>query len=268
MLLMAEEGLPILFAPIPMSGATAPVTLAGAVALGNAEVFAGITLAQLLRPGTPCVYGAYGSSLDMRTSSNAYAGAEEVLIQAGMVQLARLHDLPTATNSVTTDSKAFDAQAGFEASFDFALTALAGANLSGTVGQLGVDQGACIEQLVMADEIAAITYRIIEGVRVDEETLALDVIDRVGPGGHFLGQKHTVANFNREHLVETVMDRSDWKYWKEHGAKDLTVRAREKAEAILSQHWPSPLPAETKSRLDELLAEASRATATRRSLSG
>lgn len=258
MLLMAEEGLPVLFAPMPMSGATAPVTLAGTLVLGNAEVLAGIALAQLVNPGLPCVYGCYGSAFDMRTCQDAYGGPEMVLVQAGMVQLARLHNLPSATNSGTTDSKALDAQAGFETGLNFALTALAGANLSGTVGQLGVDQGACIEQLVIADEMAGIVYRIIEGVRVDDEALALDVIDRVGPGGTYLGEKHTLTNFQKDHFLQTIMDRWDWTYWKEHGAKELTTRAHEKAEEILREHWPASLPAEVRDGLDRILVEASK----------
>lgn len=258
MQLMVEHGLPVLFAPMPMAGATAPVTLAGTIALGNAEVLAGVALAQLINPGTPCVYGCYGSSFDQRTGLITYGGAECALIQAGMVQLARLHRLPAAANSATTDSKTVDSQEGFDTGLNFALVALAGANLSGTVGQLGVDQGASIEHLVIADEIAAVVYRIVEGIRVDEETLAIDLIDRVAHGGSYLGQRHTLAHFRREHLLPSILDRWDWARWKKNGGKDMALRAREKAELILRNHRPTPLPADVKDRLDELLADANK----------
>jgi trimethylamine---corrinoid protein Co-methyltransferase len=258
MQLMVTHGLPVLFAPIPMAGATAPVTLAGTLALGNAEVLAGIALAQLLNPGTPCVYGCYGSSFDMRSALTTYGGSECILIQAGMVQLARSHQLPCAANSGTTDSKTVDSQEGFDTGLNFGFVAFAGANLSGTVGQLGVDQGASIEQLVIADEMAAVIYRIIEGIRVDQETLALDVIDKVGPGGSFLGQRHTLSHFREEHLIPSILDRWHWAHWKENGGKDLATRAREKAESILREHWPSPLDRDVSDRLEALLVEAQR----------
>jgi trimethylamine--corrinoid protein Co-methyltransferase len=258
MQLMAGHGLPVLFAPMPMAGATAPVTLAGTLALGNAEVLAGITLAQLVSPGTPCVYGCYGSSFDQRTGLITYGGAECALIQAGMVQLARLHRLPAAANSATTDSKAVDSQEGFDTGLNFALVALAGANLSGTVGQLGVDQGASIEHLVTADEIAGVVYRIIDGIRDDKETLALDLIDKIGHGGSYIGQKHTLTHFRKEHLLPSIMDRWDWAHWKKNGGKDLASRAREKAQLILRDHWPPALRTDIKDRLDELLSEASK----------
>ncbi len=258
MQLMVEHGLPVLFAPMPMAGATAPVTLAGTLALGNAEVLAGISLAQLLNPGTPCVYGCYGSSFDMRTGLITYGGAECALIQAAMVQLARLHRLPSAANSGTTDSKTVDSQEGFDTGLNLALVALAGANLSGTVGQLGADQGASMEHLVIADEIAAVVYRIVEGIRVQEETLALDVIHKVGHGGSYLGQRHTLAHFRNEHLLPSIADRWDWTRWKKDGGRDLAWKAHEKAQSILRDHWPSPLPAQVKDRLDELLVEASK----------
>jgi len=253
---MAEYGLPIMFNPMPMTGATGPITLAGTFVIHNAEVLAGILTAQLINPGTPSVYGVYSETMDMRTCQISFASCEVGLFRAALSQMARYYNLPSCSASGHNDSKLCDAQCGFETGMTLLLSALAGCNIIGQVGMLGPDMGAAYEQVVIGDEFGGAIYRIVQGMEVTDDTLALDIIEKVGIGGHYLSQEHTKKYLRKEHFIPTILDRLDWDIWEGQGAKSLTERAREKAEKILKEHQPEPLDKDVKRELENILKEA------------
>ncbi|HEX9017493.1 MAG TPA: trimethylamine methyltransferase family protein, partial [Chloroflexota bacterium] len=186
MIEFAACGAPILYSPGLMMGATGPATLAGSLAQGNAENLVGVVLSQLLNPGTPIVYGPHTPVIDMSTMRCTYAGTEQALARAGMAQLARHYGLPSFNTGAGSDSKVVDAQAAAEASLGIYLNALAGLTLTQTMGTMAGGTFGSLEMLVICDEIVAMAKRLLQGIEVSDETLALEVISSVGPGNHFL----------------------------------------------------------------------------------
>ena len=243
----AKVGLPILISPAIQAGATGPASLAGVLVQQNAEVLSGIVIAQsAAEPGRrpPIVYGAVPALADMRYGSMVYGAAEPALMNVASVQMARYYGLVCRGNGGTTESKTIDAQAGFESGITLLMAALGGANIltSASGGSLEPGVGALsYEKAVIDNDIAGMASRILEGITVSDETLATDVISRVGPGGHFLSQEHTRRFFEKEHLIPTLSDRSSPESWMKSGGKDIRIVAREKAKEILTEHVPAPL---------------------------
>jgi len=253
---MASYGFPVFFAPMPMAGVTAPVTLAGTLVVHNAEVLSGIIVTQLIHPGTPCVYGATAHTADMRTGQISCGSIENSLLAVGLVQLSKFYGLPSYSFWGTTDSNVFDAQAGFEIGMSSLFPALAGCNSTGNFGALGADQGASLEAMVASNDIMGYINRIIKSIKVDENTLALDTIRKVGIGHHYLAQKHTRENLLKEHFFPMIFERGSWDLWVQRGSRDVVERAREKAEDILNTHQPEPISNEVKEELENLLRSA------------
>lgn len=251
----ARLGLPIHIGPAIQAGATGPVSLAGVLVQQNAEVLSGIVIAQsAAEPGRrpPIVYGAVPALADMRYGSMVYGAAEPALMNVASVQLARYYGLVCRGNGGTTESKTTDAQAGFESGITLLMAALGGANILTSGGSLEPGVGATsYEKTVIDNDIAGMVSRILGGITVSDETLATDVISRVGPGGHFLSQEHTRKLFEKEHFVPMLSDRRSPESWLKAGGKDIRIVAREKAKQILSEHVPPPLD---KTVRDELLA--------------
>jgi trimethylamine--corrinoid protein Co-methyltransferase len=254
----ARLGLPVSFNSMPLAGATSPVTFAGTVVIHLAEVLSGIVVTQLMNPRMPVAYGLYACSFDMRTALQCYGSVNTGLIRAAEAQLARHYQLPSFSHSLVTDSRICDAQCGYEMGMTMLLCAMSGCNSNGPGGQIGADQESSYEGLVIADEIAGSVYRIIEGINVSEDTLALEVIQKVGIGGQYLAQAHTREHYPREHFISSMFDAWDWESWKKRGAKELVTRAREKAEKIMNTHQPEPLDGDVKSRLEGILRDAER----------
>jgi trimethylamine--corrinoid protein Co-methyltransferase len=254
----ASRGLQISFNPMPLTGATSPVTFAGTLALHVAEILSGIVVAQLINPGTPVAYGCFACPFDMRTCIQSFGSANAGLLRAAEAQLARHYKLPSFSMALTTDSKICDAQAGYEMGMTMLLCALSGCNSNGPGGEIGADQGTCYEMLVIADEIAGSVYRIIDGLDVSEDTLAIELIQKVGVGGQYLAQAHTRENYPKEHFISSLFDNYDWGTWEKHGATDLVTRAREKAQKIIKTHQPEPLDSDIKTELDSVLKDAER----------
>jgi len=252
----ASRGLPISFNPMPLTGATSPVTFAGTLALHVAEILAGIVVAQLINSGTPVAYGCFACAFDMKTCVQSYGSANAGLLRAAEAQLARHYRLPSFSMALTTDSKICDGQGGYEMGMTMLLCALSGCNSNGPGGEIGADQGTCYEMLVIADEIAGSVYRIIDGINVSEDALAIEIIEKVGIGGQYLAQAHTRENYPKEHFISTLFDSYDWGTWKKHGATDLVTRAREKAQKIIKTHQPEPLHGNIKTELENILKDA------------
>lgn len=252
----ARLSLPVPVGPMAQVGATAPGTLAGTLAQENAEILAGICLTQLIRPGLPVLYAGLPHAFDMRTTQLIFAGPEQALMAIAMAQMGHHYGLPVCVNVGLTDSKLVDAQAGLEAGVTLVCGAMAGAEAFGSFGICGVDQGASLPMLVMQHELAALAERIMQGFDTTQETIGLDVIRAVGPGGHFLATQHTLDHFRQELWFPTILDRHFWSHWSQAGGLSMQARCIETKEAILREHQPTPLEDALSRELDRIVASA------------
>jgi trimethylamine--corrinoid protein Co-methyltransferase len=254
LLFMAEKGLPTTYTPVVLRGINGPVTAAGALALANAGELAGLVLAQLKRQGTPVILsGGTNDMLDMRTLGDVYAAPENRVM---CVEMAHYYGLPVFGLGGASDSKVPDEQAAAEAAFSLLLESLAGSHLVHDVGYL--ESGLCnsLEQIAICDELINFVKRFMEGLEVSEETLALDIVDEVGPHGDFLGTNHTVEHF-KEDWYPNLLDRNNFEGWAAEGGNTLRQRARVWVDEILADHRPEPLPADVQQKIDEIVAGSS-----------
>lgn len=251
-------GLPIDVTSEPQAGATSPVTMAGLLAQQTADNISGITIIQLANPGNPVWYGTCGSIMDMRVGRIAIGAVEMGLINVASAQIAHFYDIPCRGTAAATDSKLLDFQAGYEKTLVLTMAALGGVNkifYPGTMeGALTVSK----ESLVMDDEILGAIYRAMEGVEVNAATLALNVIDQVGPGGHFLGQRHTMEFIEREQFIPRLADRRTREKWVEAGSQDMADVAHRRVEEILSEHEVDPLEPAVEAELERIVEEVER----------
>ncbi|MEJ2735413.1 MAG: trimethylamine methyltransferase family protein [Anaerolineae bacterium] len=239
LLYLAGKGLPALYVPVGLGGATAPVTLAGCQVIWNVGALVGLVISQLKREGAPYVMAGWGASaLDMRSLIQPYAGPDRRTIAQAM---GHYYGLPIFSLAGCSDSKCIDQQAGIEAALTLMATTLAGGNIVHDLGYL--ESGLCysLAQLAVCDEILGWLAHMIRGVEVSEETLALDLIDQVGPDGQYLDQAHTLAHY-RERWYPTLFDRDNHDNWLAKGGKSLEQRAAERVNKILAGHQPEPLP--------------------------
>lgn len=252
----AKAGIPVTLGPAPFLGATAPVTLAGATVVSNAENLAAITLIQLVKPHTPVNYAAWVVTMDPRTGVACY-GSPENALTFGVLngQLAEYYDLPSFGCGGAVDSKTPDAQAGCEMTLVALSSALSGVNLIHDCGYLASGSAGSMEMAVICNEVTGYILRIVRGIRVDDESLAVDVIKNVGPLGHFFSQKHTLKFLEREIHIPKLFDRRSLDAWIKDGMKDISQVAKKKVEEILREHQPEPLPKEVKQKLAEIVKE-------------
>jgi trimethylamine--corrinoid protein Co-methyltransferase len=239
LLYLADKGLPALYIPVGQGGTTAPITLAGCQVIWNVGALVGLVLSQLKREGTPYVMAGWGAgALDMRTLTVPYAEPDRRAIAQAM---SHFYGLPMFALGGCSDSKCVDQQAGIEAALTLMVSALSGGNIVHDLGYL--ESGLCysLAQLVICDEILGWLAHFIRGVEVSDETLALDLIDQVGPDGQYLDSEHTLAHF-RERWYPTLFDRDNYDNWHARGGITLAQRAAERVEAILAEHKPDPLP--------------------------
>ncbi|RME48152.1 MAG: trimethylamine methyltransferase, partial [Caldilineae bacterium] len=238
--------------PAPMMGGTAPITLAGAVALGNAEMLSGLVMHQLQNPGAPFLYGHGVHHLDMKEMVSVYGAPEFQLARVMAAEMGRFYHLPVWGYAGHSDSKLPDGQAAADAQFSVLVALLARTNLNHDVGYL--ESGLCNspEMMVLTNELISQTRRFVEGVRLDDEALALDVIDGVGPGGEFMSHDHTMAHW-RELWLPQLFDRQIVDKWEKAGGKDLNARLREATIALLDEHQPEPLPEAVEAEIEAIL---------------
>lgn len=246
----AEKGIPLVYYPAPMAGGTAPATLAAVIVQGSAESLSGLVLAQLVRPGAPFIYGAFTTIMDMSTTIFSYGAPEMSLMAAAMAQLAQFYGLPFFGTAGCSDAKFPDPQAAAEAAFSCLSSALAGANLVHDSGWLDHGSVASPAYMVLVNEVLYMVRQFLKGLTVNEETLAVDLIDKVGPGGHYLNEEHTLRHF-REVWYSELFDRAMLDQWKQKGGKRFEERLREAAQKVMA-HTPKPLPAEVLRELDRM----------------
>jgi trimethylamine--corrinoid protein Co-methyltransferase len=239
LLYLADKGLPMIYAPSSQGGVTAPVTPAGSLVMAQSGSLVGLVLSQLKREGTPFItHGWGGDMLDMRTTVMPYADPDKRTLEA---DLAHFLGLPMFTIAGCSDSKVMDQQAGIEAALTLIIDALDGGHIVHDLGYLESGLTGSLAQLVICHEILGWLGHFVRGVEINDETLALDLIDEVGPDGQFLDCEHTLRHF-RELWYPSLFDYNNFSGWMADGGKTLNERAAERVAAILAEHKPEPLP--------------------------
>jgi trimethylamine--corrinoid protein Co-methyltransferase len=235
LLFCAEQAIPVTHSPAPMMGGTAPITIAGAVALGNAELLSSLVMHQLKNPGAPFLYGHGVHHLDMKEMVSVYGAPEFQLARVLAAEMGRFYDMPVWGYTGHSDSKVVDGQAAADAQFSALVALMAKTNLNHDLGYLESGLTGSPEMIVLTNEIISMTRRFVEGVRLDDEALALDVINAVGSGGEFMSHDHTMAHW-RELWLPQIFDRQRLDKWVEQGAKDVNTRLREVTVALMDEH--------------------------------
>jgi trimethylamine--corrinoid protein Co-methyltransferase len=230
----AESGLPVVCPSEPLCGATSPVTLAGNLVVQTVDSLMGIILAQAVNPGTPAIFGSVATSTDLRDYKYIAGSVEMGLLNAAGAQMAQFYKLPYYATGGMTDSKTLDAQSGYESAITNLLCALSGSNfIHDGAGLMEFAMTVCYEKYVIDNEILGMVMRAVEGIKVDDETLAYSLIKEVGPGGNFVTAKHTRRFMRKEHYQPTLSDRNSREKWEERGNKTTWEKAAERVKAIL-----------------------------------
>jgi trimethylamine--corrinoid protein Co-methyltransferase len=252
----AEVGIPAIFTPCIMAGGTGPVTLAGTMVQALAEYLVGVVLAQLKRRGARVIMGGVNSPMDMATSILSYGAPELALISAAMTDVSKWLGVPMFSTAGCSDAKLLDQQAAIEATLSIVVAALSGANLIHDVGYLESGLLGSFDMLVMSNEVIGMAKRILGSVKVTPETLAVDVIERVGPGGQYLTQEHTRTHFRSEAWFPALIDRQMRRTWEAGGSQSMADRVRARVLDILEHHEPLPTPADVEAKLQEMVRQA------------
>ena len=252
----ADHGVPVNYTPGMMSGASAPVTLAGAITVGNAEALSGLVMHQLRAKGAPIISGFGMSTMDMRTSTCIYGCPEYRLALSACADLYHYYGLPMWGTAGVSDANCLDQQAGMEWSISIMVDTMHGANLVHDIGYLGQGLIGHPGGLVMCDEIISYVKRFVRGFDLDDAHIGLDVIRKVGPGGEFLSTEQTMAMFKTEHWMPDQCNRDNPETWLMKGGKDWAATCTEKAREILKTHTPVPLSDAAASTLAEIRREA------------
>jgi len=252
----AKFGLPAEIIPAPQMGATSPATLAGTLVQFNAEFLSGLVISQTAKPGAPVIYGGSPTTFDMRYLSSRLGSIENIMTACAATQVAKHYKLPSHAYLGLSDSKMIDAQCGIESGIGTILGALAGVNVISGPGMLIFENCQSLEKLVIDNDICGMALRLVEGIKADPDRLALDVISKVGPGGHYLAEKHTLKWFEKEQFMPSdVVDRSTLEASRKQTPKEMITRARDTVDRILREHVPEPLSSETERNLGETLKE-------------
>ncbi len=242
---VARYGLPLATSTAPAAGATAPITLAGTLVQQNAEALMGVILTQLVNPGTPVLYSAVPVTMDMRTMSFLMGSIESGLMNAAITQMAHYYRLPCYITVGTTDSKVPDAQAAHESASTAMLAALAGGNfIHEAFGMLDGAMTVSYAQYVIDNDIVGSCLRTLRGIDINRDTLAFDIIAKVGPGGNYLSEEHTVKYMRTESYSPQASDRQQYQRWIDAGSKDSWKKAEEVAAQLIGEPVEEIVPAD------------------------
>lgn len=252
----ARAGVPITLGPMPQAMATAPVTLAGAVTLGNAEALATLVAVQAAAPGAPCTYFSGPHIMDPRTMNLVFSSPEQGLMGAMVAQLGHRYDLPVGINVGLTDANVPDAQAGLEKGITMTIGVLAGAHIFGGMGIAGCDQGFSLPQLIIDDEMIGFIRRMARDEPVNAHTIAADLIARVGIGETYLMEDHTLDNWRDSFWIPQLCSRNSWEMWQTEGGMTMLQRAQARQEQILAEHTLPRLEEATEHELDRIVSAA------------
>jgi trimethylamine--corrinoid protein Co-methyltransferase len=253
----ARLNLPVPIGPMAQMGLSAPATIAGTLAQENAEILAGICITQLIRPGMPVCYGGICHAFDMQTTQLIFSGPEQALFGVAMTQIGKSYGLPVYINVGLTDAKRPDAQAGLEAGVTLMLGAAAGADIYGHLGISGADQATSIEMLVLQHEVVSYVESVLREIEVGPESLAIDELAAVGPGGSFLDRVHTARNFRKSLWFPQILDRNFYDGWHVLGAPSTEERCVWRREELAGRQ-PEPLAPDVDRELTRIVDAAKR----------
>jgi len=237
-LLCAEKGIPNIVYGMQMAGATTPATFAGCLAIANAEVLSQLVVIQLKSPGAPFIYGSMPSIMDMKTTIYSYGAPEKALMVAALTELCHSYKLPMYGTAGCTDAQIMNIQAAIESTYTILVSALTGADLVHNIGTMYHGGWRALEFIVLANEIIDMVKVIMGGIEINDETLPLDLIERLGPKSNYLSEAHTLKHF-RKFWVPKIFDRSASK---KEGEKDCEELLKARTLEILRTHEPKPLP--------------------------
>jgi trimethylamine--corrinoid protein Co-methyltransferase len=247
--------LPMAIINCPNNGATSPISIAGTIVQTLAECLSLTLVAQLFNPGNPVVIGPSPPVMDMKTANSCFGAPECALVTAGSAQMMRYHGIPSYASITSSESIVIDAQTGWEIAWTAQLPMMAGINLVNGIGLIDACRGMSHEKLVIDNEVFGGLRRILSGIEVSDATLAADVIEKVGPGGHYLAQKHTKELMSRERWLPKISNRQPYQTWKEK-KMDMWKRARQEAMEILHTHRPEPIDREKEAAIRSLVNDA------------
>jgi trimethylamine--corrinoid protein Co-methyltransferase len=251
-----ERGLPVIYLGGGTAGLTSPVTGAGTLVISLAGALSGLAIIHLKQRGAAVCLGSVPQAVDLRTCRPAYGSPEMSLYSAAMSDIFRYLGLPLMGTAGASEAKVLDLQAAVESTLQVILSGLSGTTLVHDVGFLDCAEIGSLEMLVMNDEIIGMARRIMRGIEISDDTLMLDSIDQVGPGGEFLSTKETARRCREEIWSPTLMDRNAWVNWESAGAQAMQDRIREKVGKILREHRPPPLPEGAAERIRAVLETA------------
>jgi trimethylamine--corrinoid protein Co-methyltransferase len=247
---LAEKGLPMLYIPLNAGGVNSPATTAGCMATMNAGILLGIVLAQLVRPGTPvAVPGWNGGPYNLKTMVGNYVLADE---QGVPTEMGKYYDLPVFGLGGSTDAKVLDQQAGMEATLSLMTALLHGANIVHDVGFMDSGLQGSLQLQVIGNDTIGFLRAMTRGVVIDDETLALDVIEELGPTGSYLDHPHTLRHF-KEPFYSKLADKGTYSQWQERGATTMEARAAKQVDKILKSHEPEPLSEDVQRGIREIV---------------
>ena len=252
----AERGIPVIFLGGGVAGSTGPVTGAGSLVVTMAGALSSLTILQLKARGSSVCIGGVPEAMDLRTCLPAYGSPEMSLYSAALSDVCRYLGLPFMGTAGASEAKVLDLQAAIESTFQVVLSGLSGATLVHDVGFLDCANTGSLEMLVMNDEIIAMTRRMMRGIEVNDDTLMLDLIDAVGPGGEFLSTTETARRCRAEIWHPTLMDRQNWVNWVESGTQTMHDRIRSRLQEILATHRPPPLTGDAAEKIQAVLEAA------------
>ena len=253
----AEAGLPLRIISGQVMGGTAPATIAGGIVTNNAEVIAGLVLAQLIRQGTRVLVKDFNATMNMNTGAPAFGGIESCLHNAASNQIFRRYGVPIDNSTAYPNSKMMDYQSSYEKAFRIFSAALSGASTLLFHGSVHGELSHHPIQAILDDDIAGMVGRFLEGITVNDETLAIDLIEEVGPiPGHFLNKPHTRKWWKLEQFIPKAADRLTYPEWMNTGKKGCLDYARDRMEDILATHKPTPLTPGQEEDIERILEEA------------
>jgi trimethylamine--corrinoid protein Co-methyltransferase len=248
--LCAEKGIPNMVYSIPMAGATTPATFAAVLAIGNAEFLSQLVVIQLKKPGAPVIFGSQPSIMDMKTTIYSFGAPEAHFLDAALTELSHYYKLPMFGTAGQTDADTIGTQAAAEATYQILMAALSGADFVHGIGEMHHGRMASPEFAVFGSEVIDMVNVSMGGIEINDETLPLDLIDRIGPRGTYISEKHTLKHF-RKFWAPTIFDRS---MVKGEGVKDCEELLKEKTIKIIETHKPKPLPEDTVKELKKMEA--------------
>jgi len=251
-----KYGQPVIIAPEAQGGMTAPATLAGLLAQTNAEILSGIVIAEFLNPGAPVLYGTVSAISDPRTGNIALGGPETGLINVAHAQMGRYYGIPSRGTGGVTDANTLGVQSGIEQATTLILAALGGINFIYYAAGPHIESTKTVryEQLIIGDELCGMVSRILHGIDVNQDSLAVDVIKEVGPEGMFIGQRHTIEHF-QDNFIPKIMNRDGREAWEKKGGKTIEDASRQTISRILESHHPNPLDPDVDKELTLIIKE-------------